>query len=108
MGMTVGGMLALYWAWRFARSPGDAVGLDPETVRTIAAGAILADPTLRRYPLTVRSIGPGILDVHGTVETESDAERVLATIRRGPGVRTVLNRIDVAPVVAAPLEATGG
>jgi hypothetical protein len=97
-GFTLGAAAALYWAWRQMR-PRDlytANGmLDPETIRTIAAGALLADPTLRRHDLKVRVIAPGILDLSGTVDTPDKAERALACVRQAPGVRTVLNRLDI-------------
>lgn len=103
-GLTLGAAAALYLAWRAARDgAGDDDGnLDPETVRTIAAGALLADPELRRYRLEVRSIAPGILDVSGTVDSEETAARALKTVRRGRGVRTVLDRIAVADGTVRP------
>lgn len=104
-GLTVGAAAVLYILWRTVRDDEDEVrDLDPETVRTIAAGALLADPKLRRYALDVRCIGPGILDVSGTVDSEEIATRALETVRRGPGVRTVLDRIHVdgaAPRISA-------
>ena len=95
-GVTLGVAAALYFAWRLTR-PAAAVDLDPETVRTIAAGALLADPELRRYDLQVRAIAPGILDVSGIVDSQAQADRALETIRRARGTRTVLNRIEVRP-----------
>jgi len=97
-GFTLGAGLALYWAWRQMRPRDEVAGndmLEPETIRTIAAGALLADPSLRRYDLKVRVIAPGILDLSGTVDTPDQAERALASVRKAPGVRTVLNRLDV-------------
>lgn len=98
-GTGVGAALVLYWGWRLMR-PGngerDVVPLDPETVRTIAAGALLADPGLRRFNLQVRSIAPGILDLSGVIDSVERAEHALMLVRRGPGVRTVLNRMDIA------------
>jgi osmotically-inducible protein OsmY len=70
---------------------------DLETTRTIAAGNLLADPILRRYDLQVRAIAPGILDLSGMIDSDEEAERALQLVRRAPGVRTVLNRIDVVP-----------
>lgn len=97
-GLTVGAAIALYWAWRMARPVADdaeALLLDPETVRTIAAGALLADPELRQHHLEVRSIAPGILDLSGIVDSEQAAARALAVVRASRGVRTVLNRVEV-------------
>lgn len=96
-GITLGAAAALIWVWRLARDEeeGDGRQLDPETVRTIAAGALLADPALRRFDFEVRSIAPGILDVAGTVDSAERAAHALDTVRRGPGVRTVLDRIHV-------------
>ena len=101
-GLTLGAAIGLYVLWRTVRDDEDVVrDLDPETVRTIAAGALLADPRLRRYGLDVRVIGPGILDVSGTVDSDEVAARALDTVRRGPGVRTVLDRIHVDGTGAA-------
>lgn len=96
-GVTLGVAAALYGAWRLARLDSDAddVVLDPETVRTIAAGALLADPELRRYDLQVRSIGPGILDLSGSVDSAEIAQRAMAAVRGARGARTVLNRLDI-------------
>jgi hypothetical protein len=98
-GFSLGAALVLYWAWRQMRPRDEFAGnrmLDPETIRTIAAGTLLADPSLRRYDLQVRAIAPGILDLSGTVASSEQAERALACVRKAPGVRTVLNRLDVA------------
>ena len=107
LGITLGAAAALYWAWRIGHDESDdGRHLDPETVRTIAAGALLADRDLRVYDLEVRSIAPGILDVSGSVDSEEAAALALDTVRRGRGVRTVLNRIHVDPRVAVRREAS--
>ena len=99
-GLTLGAAIALFWAWRQVRLRDEMAGRgmhDLETTRTIAAGNLLADPILRRYDLQVRAIAPGILDLSGMIDSDEEAERALQLVRRAPGVRTVLNRIDVVP-----------
>lgn len=109
-GIALGAAAALYWVWRLAcdEEEGDGRQLDPETVRTIAAGALLADPGLRQFDLEVRSIAPGILDVSGTVDSAERATHALETVRRGPGVRTVLDRIHVADGVRPQVSIADG
>jgi hypothetical protein len=96
-GLALGVSAVIVLAWRGVRRAGEdeQPRWDAETARTIAMGALLADPQLRRYALQVRAITPDILDVSGTVDTAEDAERAMAAVREASGGRTVLDRIDV-------------
>lgn len=98
LGLAVGVAAVIVWAWRGVRqaSAVEQPRWDPETARTIATGALLADPELRRFALEVRPIGQDILDVSGIVPTRELAERAIATVRESSGRRTVLDRIHVA------------
>lgn len=57
--------------------------------------AIDADPILYRRDLNAGALADGIVELTGTVRDEAEAEHAIALARRVPGVRTVLNRLDL-------------
>jgi hypothetical protein len=53
------------------------------------------DPILRERAIDIGSLGPGIIELAGWVETEDEAEHAVTLARGVPGVDTVVNRIVV-------------
>ncbi len=53
------------------------------------------DERIAGQPIEVAALARGIVELSGVVETEEDSERAMAVAQRAPGVRTVLNRLDV-------------
>lgn len=53
------------------------------------------DPTLSERAIDIGSIGEGMIELAGWVETEDEAERAVTVARGVPGVDTVVNRLAV-------------
>ena len=54
-----------------------------------------ADERTSSQPIEVAALAQGIVELSGGVETQDDSDRAMAVAQRAPGVRTVLNRLDV-------------
>ncbi|HUE97525.1 MAG TPA: BON domain-containing protein [Longimicrobiaceae bacterium] len=66
--------------------------------------AFLHDEILSERGVDIGAISHGIIEVSGSVWSEEEAERAVALANRTPGVRTVVNRIEVDDVARrAPL-----
>jgi hypothetical protein len=55
----------------------------------------MADAIFRERGIDIGVVGPGIVEVSGSVWTESEATRAVSLANRMPGVLTVVNRLDV-------------
>lgn len=53
------------------------------------------DPTMSQRGIDIGSVGPGIIELAGWVETEEEAEYAVTLARGVPGVDTVVNRLGV-------------
>ena len=86
----------LYGARRRRRAPGqEAVG-DFFELEDAVIEALRADTTLRGRAIDVSGIAPGIIELTGSVETEEEAHHAVDVVQAVTGVRTVLNRLDLA------------
>lgn len=56
------------------------------------------DSILGQRAVEVAALAPGIVELTGTVNSDEEAHRAVELAQRAHGVRTVLNRIDVAPL----------
>lgn len=66
----------------------------------------LGDPLLSERGVDIGAISPGIVELSGSVRTDEEAQRAVRLANRVPGVRTVVNRLDVeslAPRAGRPL-----
>lgn len=66
---------------------------------------LLGDPHLSQRPIEVEALSDGIVELTGTVRDMEEVHRAVELAQRVPGVRTVLNRLDVE-ILGAHLEAT--
>lgn len=57
---------------------------------------LVRDPVLGRRAIDVAALTPGIVELTGSVEDEDESDRAVRVAREVGGVRTVLNRLDVA------------
>ena len=57
--------------------------------------AFLADPVLSERGVDIGAISEGIVELSGSVWTEEESHRAASLASRTPGVRTVVNRLDV-------------
>lgn len=95
VGTAVG--LAIGWAlsrrgWTARRLAVGAAGMRVEEQVREALGS---DELLSRREIEVGALADGIVELSGWVRDESESERAVAVAQRIPGVRTVLNRLDV-------------
>ncbi|MFW6079518.1 MAG: BON domain-containing protein [Gemmatimonadota bacterium] len=80
------------------RRRGRAPGLTrrgPNAVAQRVAETLATDAVLRHRAVQVEALADGIVELTGAVRTEEEAERALGLAEGSPGVRTVLNRLDV-------------
>lgn len=56
---------------------------------------LLADPRLKERPIEVGALNDGIVELTGTVRDEEEARQAVSLAGGVPGVRTVLNRLDI-------------
>jgi hypothetical protein len=76
-----------------------------EALEDAVLARLLGDPVLRERPIDVGGLGDGIVELSGSVRTEEEAERAVRLSQEAAGVRTVLNRLDVA-ILAVHLDET--
>lgn len=53
------------------------------------------DPTMSQRGIDIGSVGPGIIELAGWVETDEEAEYAVTLARGVPGVDTVVNRLGI-------------
>lgn len=91
VGVTVGVALSRR-GWSARRRAVGAAGMRiEERVRE----ALVSDEQLSRREIEVGALADGIVELSGWVRDETESERAVAVAQRVPGVRTVLNRLDV-------------
>jgi hypothetical protein len=100
--MAVGAGVALaagVLAWQWYR--GGRRGLERQLEEELArleedvVELLRKDVGVSGQPVEVAALAMGIVELSGTVETQDDSDRAVALAQRSPGVRTVLNRLDV-------------
>lgn len=71
--------------------------LDPalERLETRTVDALCADPVAGRCAIDVAALGPGVIELTGTVPDEEASDRAGAVAQRVSGVSTVVNRLTV-------------
>jgi hypothetical protein len=104
IGTTVGVATAVYMGLRSRRgSPARrAAELNPQLValEESVVDALAADEVAGHSPIEVEAIASGIIELSGTVDTAEAAHRVVEVTQSVPGVRTVLNRMDISADIA--------
>jgi hypothetical protein len=100
VGTTVGVAAAVLIGWRARRRSAlqRDMPLPPEVTELEEAvvEALGADDIAGNLPIEVEAIATGIIELTGTVDAEASADRAVQLTQAVPGVRTVLNRLDVA------------
>lgn len=61
----------------------------------VVLDAFLSDGTLSERGIDVGAISPGIIELSGSVWTDSEADRAVRLASSLPGVRSVINRMDI-------------
>ncbi|MFS8637521.1 MAG: BON domain-containing protein [Gemmatimonadota bacterium] len=67
----------------------------PRDLERRVAQALDAEGLTSRFDIEVGALTDGIVELTGMVREESDADRAVAVAQSVPGVRTVLNRLDI-------------
>lgn len=96
------------WRERAAAADPDGPWSDEARAALEAAvrDALRAEPALSQRGLTVRALGPGLVELAGWVESGREATRARRTALATAGVRTVVSHVLVRGVDAA-LESAG-
>ncbi len=87
--------------------PGDWTDADAEHLVARAVDALRGNPVLARRPIRVRSLGPGLIELSGRVESQAEVQRAGQLARHLVGVRDVINRLLV-PGVDTPVAEVPG
>ncbi len=102
LAMAVGAGVALaagvlVWQWYRGGRRGADRQLEGALVRLEedVVDLLREDQRISGQPIEVAALARGIVELSGLVETEEDSDRAMAVAQRAPGVRTVLNRLDV-------------
>ena len=87
----------LAWQWYRGGRRGVERQLEGELARLEedVVELLRTDDGLSGQPVDVAALAMGIVELSGAVETQDDSDRAVALAQRAPGVRTVLNRLDV-------------
>jgi hypothetical protein len=102
VGTTIGAAAAVLLGVRSRRRRQEwRIDTTPELLQleTAVVDALSEDEVAGNLPLEVEAIAPGIIELSGTIETEGESDRAVAVVHRVPGVKTVLNRMDLRPEV---------
>lgn len=93
-GAAVGIGAAIWFGLRRGRRAGRPSG-DLRGIEDSVIDALRRDEMLRGRAIDVAGIASGIVELSGTVESEEEAHHAVDVVQRIPGVRTVLNRLDL-------------
>jgi len=83
---------------RGALRPGDWTDDNSEALEARAVDALRGNPVLARRPIRVRTLGPGLVELSGLVESQAEVQRAGQLVRRLPAVTTVINHLLVRGV----------
>ena len=97
VGATAGLAAGLYFLGRAGRDIMRRRSADNglEALEQRVVDALVEDETIAGRSLEIAALSYGIIEVTGEVRDDDEARRVVALAQSVPGVRTVLNRMDV-------------
>ncbi len=87
--------------------PGDWTADDADNLVARTVDALRGNPVLARRPIRVRSLGPGLIELAGRVDSPAEVQRAGQLARHLVGVRDVINRLLV-PGVDTPVAEVPG
>lgn len=94
-GAAVAGVAAIYGISRLLRSGPVSSHLDRRRLEQNVVKALLNDDVAKTQGIDIASVGPGIIEVSGTVRSQQDARHVVELIDGVAGVHAVVNRLDI-------------
>jgi hypothetical protein len=94
-GILAGAAAVAFISYRNSRRKGQGPRafrpIENEVIRTLKG-----DMVLRERGIDVAMIAPGIVELTGAVESAAEGRHAVDVVQRVPGVRTVLNRLDLS------------
>jgi hypothetical protein len=102
-GVALTGAAALYALSRLMKSAPVAGRLERRGLEKSVLQALLSDEVARTQGIDIAAVGSGVIEVSGTISSQSDARHVVSVIDAVPGVHAVLNRLEI-PSVETRLE----
>jgi len=94
----IGASAAAYGILRLVRQRRGEPGRMPreyDSLESAAVEALRRDPVTGRCGIDVAALAPGILELSGSVPTQEVGQRAARLLHAVPGVKTVLNRLDI-------------
>ena len=95
-GVVVGLTTAMVLGYRTSRRRGAERTSDQWPLEDGVIDALRHDAVLRGRGIDVAGIAPGIIELSGIVETDDEAHHAVEVAQSVQGVRTVVNRLDLA------------
>ena len=97
-GVVLTGAAAAYAVSRFLKSAPVSRRLDARTLEKRVIQALLDDEGARYAAIDIATVGAGILEIAGEVETQSEARHIVELVDRVAGVHAVINRMEIRSV----------
>lgn len=94
-GVVLTGAAAAYVVSRLLKSGPIARRRDSRGLEKRVIQALLNDEQARSEAIDIAAAGPGVVELSGTVETESVAHRVVDLVNSVAGVHAVVNRLEI-------------
>jgi hypothetical protein len=94
-GVLLTGAAAAYAVSRLLKSGPVERKLDMRSLEKRALQALLNDIHARNESIDIAAVGPGIVELSGTVESPQTARHIVALVDGVAGVHTVLNRLEI-------------
>lgn len=97
-GVAISGAAALYALSRILKSPPVAGRIEKRSLENAVIQALLKDEVARTQGIDIAAVGAGVIEVSGTIDSQSDARHVVSVIDGVPGVHAVLNRLEIPSI----------
>lgn len=94
-GVVVAGAAAAYAISRLLHSGPVSRRRDMRSLEKGVLQSLLDDPVAATQGIDIAAVGSGIIELSGSVDTLSSARHIIALVDRLPGVRAVVNRLDI-------------
>ena len=97
-GVALTGAAALYAFSRLFKSAPVAGRIEKRSLEKAVIQALLEDEVARNQGIDIAAVGSGVIEVSGSINSQSDARHVVSLIDGIPGVHAVLNRLEIPSV----------
>lgn len=97
-GVAISGAAAVYALSRLLKSAPVSSRLEKRGLENAVIKALLNDEVARSQGIDIAAVGSGVIEVSGSVNSQTDVRHVVDVIDAVPGVHAVLNRLEVPSV----------